>query len=262
MKSNEVSAVKLPVFQIPKKNIDQLTATMVKFCRPRVGRLHELYHWDEPDPIPPPTVLFSIMLDWSSAEANIQLKMALHRVYLGAKRDSRIQIARWVVRTWGGVKNNHPATLRSYVSMCSDEAHHRPWKGIASYSKILAVWDPTRFAIFDARVAAALNAVQMIADQTLNIRFPIPPGQSAAIKRFAKYVNGRGARYEVPKKEVYSTYLQIIGVVAKTLNCTELYRIEMLLFALAPRLARQLGPPSLFEPLTEREHVIGAGRVR
>jgi hypothetical protein len=228
--------------KIPKKDIDQVTVTLLEFCRTRLARLDELYHWDEPDLIPPPSVKVRTQLDWSSAESNIQLKWALHRAYSTVDLEARENIAYWVVKIWGGVKNNHPSTLRSYVSMCSDEGRERPWKGIASYSKLLAVWDPNRFAIFDARVATTLNAVQMIGDKNLNIRFPIPPGQNAAIKRFAKYINGRSVRYEVPKKEAYDTYSRIISAVAKRLNRTELYRIEMLLFALATRLARQLAP--------------------
>lgn len=99
---------------------------------------------------------------------------------------------------------------------------------------------PSRYVIFDARVAAALNAVQMINGRPLRIRFPIPSGQNATIKKFAKLVKEHKAQYDVPKKEAYDTYLRTLAEVAKRLDRVDLYRIEMILFGLATRLARQL----------------------
>jgi hypothetical protein len=219
-----------------------LQHTLQSFCRDRVLRLKEIYHWDEPDSVLPRTVKFNPPIDVSSADWNIALKWALHEAFLKADETERRSIAEWVVKQWGGVKNNKPETFDVYLAMLQRRpVAQTPWQGVASYSKILAVYDPKQYAIFDARVASALNAVQMLDEGNLTVRFPIPNGQNEAIKRFAAQIGETDASLEIEKAQAYAEYLRLIKAVSDTLGC-ELYTIEMLLFSLATRLARKLAP--------------------
>jgi len=70
-----------------------------------------------------------------------------------------------------------------YINQADAERPSTPFSGIASYSKIFSIKDPDRYAIFDARVSASLNAIQLIEfrRQKLLARdlcyFEIPQGQ-------------------------------------------------------------------------------------
>ena len=242
--------------EISNAALEPLTTRLLQFCGPRVVKLDEIYHWNEPDTTAlPPGVAFHPRLHWSNAKWTIRLKLALHAAYTkAANANARNTIARWAVCTWGGVKNHGPTTLATHVEFCSHDHDRWPWRGVASYSKILSVRDPSRYVIFDARVAAALNAVQMINGRPLRIRFPIPSGQNATIKKFAKLVKEHKAQHDIPKKEAYDTYLRTLAEVAKRLDRVDLYRIEMILFGLATRLARQL--------LSARQGTVGLSMPR
>jgi hypothetical protein len=218
-----------------------LQETLRCFSNHRVLRLNDIYHWDEPDSKLPPSIRFNPRFDVSSAEWNIQLKSALHNAFRDANETNRRLIAEWVVKEWGGVKKNKPGTLATYVAMTRAKCPKTPWKGVASYSKIMAVFDPKQYAIFDARVASSLNAIQMLDDKKLKVRFPIPSGQNIAIKRFAKMVSQAGSVHEIGKEQAYREYLVLITAVSGVLKC-DLYKIEMLLFGLATRLARRFAP--------------------
>jgi hypothetical protein len=222
--------------------LEHLQHTLQSFCQDRVLRLKEIYHWDEPDSVLPRTVKFNPPIDVSSADWNIALKWALHGAFIKSGETGRRSIAEWVVKQWGRVKKNKPETFDVYLAMVGQHPGARtPWRGVASYSKILAVYDPKQYAIFDARVASALNAVQMFDEGNLTVRFPIPNGQNEAIKRFANKIGKTDAALEIEKAQAYSEYLRLIKAVSDNLKC-ELYTIEMLLFSLATRLARKLAP--------------------
>jgi len=227
-----------------KLELEHLQHTLQSFCQDRVLRLKEIYHWNEPDSVLPRTVEFNPPIDVSSADWNIALKWALHEAFCNADETDRLSIAEWVVKHWGGVKKNKPETFDVYLAMTRQPpGAQTPWQGVASYSKILSVYDPKQYAIFDARVASALNAVQMLYEGNLTVRFPIPNGQSEAIKRFANKIVEIDAALEIEKAQAYAEYLRLIKAVSNTLGC-ELYTIEMLLFSLATRLARKLAPAS------------------
>ena len=48
-----------------------------------------------------------------------------------------------------------------------------PLSGIASFSKVLAIKDPLKYAIYDARVAVSINAIQMISKVLTLITFSL-----------------------------------------------------------------------------------------
>ena len=63
---------------------------------------------------------------------------------------------------WGGVRANRDATLAAYAASSDEELLRRGVVGVASWSKILVIRKPERYVIHDARVGAALNALQIV----------------------------------------------------------------------------------------------------
>ena len=135
---------------------------------------------------------------------------ALHRTVETGNVDETVRVIADILY-WGGIHGNKLETLLSYArqlhiigmlpedatNMAMEELYYRKRGGIASWSKILAAWEPDIFFIYDANVAVAL--------QTLYIRrylFFLPPSEAEAVKTYyrnqfnnlgeAEYVDYRG----------------------------------------------------------------------
>jgi hypothetical protein len=67
--------------------------TIVRFCRDRITRLDQLFHWEEPDDPPPPPAVLQVGLEWSSAEWNLQLKAAMRTAWANATLEQRKELA-------------------------------------------------------------------------------------------------------------------------------------------------------------------------
>ena len=126
------------------------------------------YNWDLPRMSFDGTPLHT---NKTSFEANVELKTRLNEAW-NANPDLRREIVEWVVATWGGIRCNRQQTLDFYCSRASREDPSTPLSGISSFSKILAIKDPDKYAIYDARVAVSLNAIQMIYQVSSGIAFP------------------------------------------------------------------------------------------
>jgi hypothetical protein len=129
---------------------------------------------------------------------NIELKRHLASHWASAALDEKIRIATWIVSDWGGIRRNSPMTILGYVNQADAERPATPFFGISSYSKILSIKDPHRYAIFDARVAASLNAIQLLADpgklQAQNLRsFFVPRKRNRPIPQAALFLRTRAA---------------------------------------------------------------------
>jgi len=74
-------------------------------------------------------------------------------------RDQVLKIIELIVREWGGIRNNKPATLAAYADHLITGNLKKLFvtSGISSKSKILAAWDPEQYFIYDSRVAIALQ---------------------------------------------------------------------------------------------------------
>lgn len=204
---------------------------------PRIPRLDQLYHWDEPDTKPPSPTRFDVDLDWSSAEWNRQLKRSLSKAWSIATHRQRLKLAHWIVSDWGGVKRNKPGTIEEHIERARPNNKRFPFKGIASYSKILTISNPEMYAIYDARVAASLNALQFLVRSTPAVYFPIPTGQNNTVRRFANTLPKEGSIRVIPD-ETYSAYLEALRQTCIDQGCT-LTEVEMVLFAVASRLSRK-----------------------
>jgi hypothetical protein len=151
------------------------------------------------------------------------------------------------VATWGGVPSNKEETIRVYIAQSEDELASRGAGDVATWSKILVLRNPDRYAIFDARVAMALNALQILQDHEQPIFFPNLPSKNKTAKAFHDYMKDRdnGDAHQAFPSRVYSIYLQVLREVARRAGVETLDEIEMTLFAQAEILAhRAMSHPS------------------
>src|ERR1035437_1147140 len=152
-------------------------------------------------------------------ERNIALKKHLAQCWATADDEQKYKIAKWVVRDWGGVLGNSEATIKRHVKLVDAEDVDGPFEGIASYSKIFSIKDPEQYAIYDARVATSLNAIQLIQRKAI-FAFPIPPGRNTEIdgsktkQGFSDIYTRRHLRslgFSVaPRRETYRIYLELL----------------------------------------------------
>jgi len=156
-------------------------------------------------------------------------------------------IAKVIVSKWGGVRRNKDTTFEGYVKEILKPIPSTPLGGIASYSKIFAIADMNKYAIYDARVAACLNAIQWNSDMKNGIAFNYIDGRNKVTghkgekKGFAhqnefetKYLIEHGWK-KVEKDETYTVYLELLKECLKHFKDYKLHDLEMVLFANAEK---------------------------
>lgn len=172
-----------------------------------------------------------IVLDnGTNYEQNIRLKWLLYEHFEHGTEETRKNLITYYIAKWGGVRSNAAATLDMYTTMDPQELILvRKIKGIASWSKALCVRDPNQYAIFDARVSATLNLLQL---QGLNEQerrwFPRLSTRNKTITQINQLVRNSGGDYH-SNEDVYNSYLSLISTTAVTLN-TDIHTVEMTLF--------------------------------
>jgi hypothetical protein len=167
-------------------------------------------------------------------EKNIALKT--HSPKIWADGDKQ-EIANWVVSTWGGIHTNKASTLAKYVDDIVSGDIPSDLKGVASYSKILSFMNPHTFAIYDARVAISLNAIQLILGNQTGTAFNYLSGRNTALEKFRKHpstpireLSSRGWQ-RIHPNECYTLYLCKLNEAKAALQSHALYELEMALFA-------------------------------
>lgn len=182
----------------------------------------------------------------SNYQINVELKFELSRLW----RESparRLELVRYIVSTWGGIRGNSEDTLKRY-SLLHPPVASLPLKGVASYSKVLGMIDPDEYAIYDARVAVALNAVQLLARISKGYFFPYLPGRNNIVgNSVTKRGFSQDSRFKwgsalfdgwtvVENDKAYLRYLETLKVVSKS-EGIPIYTLEMTLFSDAEELA-------------------------
>ncbi|SEP19126.1 hypothetical protein SAMN04490248_1352 [Salinihabitans flavidus] len=189
-------------------------------------------------------------LEGHGYDQNVTLKQLLHKKWIespGARR----KMARWIISDWGGIRGNQDKTLLRYVQVAEVNDPRTPIKGVASYSKLLSVAHPAKYAIYDARVAVALNAAQYLMGGE-RVVFPYLPGRN---KKTGDNISNRGfsRQADFSAKELqrqgwtviaprhgYQSYLQLLNSVQRSLHKQPpLYELEMTLFSQAEKLASE-----------------------
>ena len=128
--------------------------------------------------------------------------------------------------------------------------------GIASLSKVLCIVNPDLYAIYDARVAAALNAVQLKAQLDCGMAFRYVTGRNVTIHG-RRDDNGRlltkGFVHQYPYKKLrhcgwtspkhgqnYWDYLGLLHACRQRIKGYRLSELEMALFYAAPVICAEL----------------------
>jgi hypothetical protein len=182
---------------------------------------------------------------------NIELKRHLSEHWAVSSLDEKIRVATWIVKDWGGINRNSEMTILSYVNQADAERPATPFFGIASYSKILSIKDPEGYAVFDARVAASLNAIQLLLDRDKRLVPPhllvffAPVGQNETINRFNSaafpVALKRLGFSAVERNAIYGTYMASVHAISGIIHKSVL-EIEMFLFAQAVQLSEEALP--------------------
>lgn len=213
-------------------------AILCDFFRREVPRLEETYNWKIPK------VVGFNQSGETGYQPNLNLKAFLTQLWeRSLSREERIHLAKIIVSDWGGVRANRPDTLASYIDGITNGTAPTALNGVASYSKILAIVFPGKYAIYDARVAACLNAIQINAGIQNGIAFNYVPGRNNVIgnaktksgftheMRFSTKELVRAGWLPINRAQTYSEYLELLSNCSKELPTHKLASLEMALFA-------------------------------
>lgn len=214
--------------------------------------LEKTYDW----PIPQSAESLVGDLEGASPLARtLDLKRKLNALW-HSKPDARREIAKWIVTDWGGVRGNRADTLEAHFQRAEGRDRSTPFTGVSSYSKILAVVDPQRHAILDARVAVSLNAIQVLAGTRNGLAFPYISGRNnitgnqgskrgfATLSQYSvnTLVRSRGWT-RVARDDAYSIYSGLLHQCCSQNSLTaDISVLEMALFSQAKELALRVEP--------------------
>lgn len=136
---------------------------------------------------------------------------------------------------WGGIHGNAKKTIRRYISDLEKQEPKTPLAGVSSYSKIYAIAKPHDYAIYDSRVAASLNALQLLKleDSDQGLAFPYVQSRNRAVARFqARWSRSQLKRRRwtmVSADNAYTVYLKVLRIKAAPARDNLMQRREMLL---------------------------------
>ena len=237
--------------KIKKSTVDDLIHYF-QGCSPfqnlGLASLPKNYVWPKKGDFPDlsPIIGKSFEISGDTFQKNVFLKLNSKDLW---EKYGGIELAKWVVSEWGGIRGNKNSTLQSYVDRVNTGSDFGELRGVASYSKILSFKDPTQYAIYDARVAISINAIQLILGRNQGLAFRYLTGRNKTLQRFrddvrTSYVtltnNGWAG---MQPDDTYHTYLTLLKEVAEHLNSVAIYELEMCLFADAESLATQYLSP-------------------
>jgi hypothetical protein len=199
------------------------------------------YNWPRKGDFPSIESISSIkILGNNNYEKNIFLKENSSKIW---DEGSKFKIANWAISDWGGIRSNSTKTIEKYINEIENKDYPYYIDGVASYSKILSFMNPEEFAIYDARVAISLNAIQLLSKSESGVAFTYLAGRNKALTIFrnseptkTKNLINNGWQ-NIKKNECYSIYLNYLKKVNSYFPTSKLYELEMSLFADAESLA-------------------------
>ena len=212
---------------------------LTAFGRQHIDGTNAWYSWRRvnPEKLPPGVSLSA----GNEYEQNADLKHQLHMLWANADAKKRRDLTDYYVAIWGGIRSNRTSTMASYATETPEQLIGRGVCGVASWSKVLCMHDPNSYAIYDARVAVALNVLLLRNSQNVK-QFPLVSSRNVAVAKGIDRLEAlrRSQKWPlVPEKSFYSEYLTAARAVAKNLGAP-LCAIEMLLFSKALELAAEL----------------------
>jgi hypothetical protein len=189
---------------------------------------------------------------------NIALKLHLAEHWASSLLNEKLRISKWIVKDWGGINRNSDMKILGYVNQADAERPATPFDGISSYSKIFGIKDPLRYAIYDARVAASLNAIQLLLMRERRLQSPdmlafsVPLGRNQMVNLFCStafpVALTRLGFIDVERDAIFGIYLAILSDISSAIS-KSILEVEMYLFAEANELCRQ-ALASLHEAVT------------
>jgi hypothetical protein len=219
-----------------------LEEALTAFCKDTIAAPNDWYAWRKINTRFLPAGI--AIGDGNAYSQNERLKLELSEKYHSAGDDEKVELTRYYIAVWGGVRRNRAEKLRSYALDDPGSLTANGCKGVASWSKALCIRDPLRFAIYDARVAVALNSLQALREVSDPRAFPLLVGQNRAINAGSQRLafHAHEADWpELPEDAFYAAYNDLLSRVASALDIRH-YAIEMALFAKAPALLRAAFP--------------------
>jgi hypothetical protein len=230
--------------------MEQLIDVVTEYVRQKHAGGTTWYGWSfDPEKVPSGVLDGGVQgSDWYARNAD--LKLRLRDSWLAGNAAFRAQLERYYIVDWGGVRGNLPETLEAYHAASAGENIARGKTGIASWSKALCVRDPLRYAIFDARVAASLNALQIIHRSRIGepVCFPVLASQNGTVKRANAQLRSHFREHAWPRVRpgFYTDYLEVCRFAASRIGTPgqplPIHAVEMALFAHTEELLREAFP--------------------
>lgn len=211
---------------------------LLKYNLENIPLLQDKYYWKISYKYIP--VHINPNLNATSYNQNKNLRLCLSRYFSSCDDNEKIKVITWYIKNWGGIRRTKENTIKEYTLSNEDDLIAKKSKGISSWSKALSIRNPLKFAIYDARVASALNSIQIIYNVDEKIYFP------HLSSRNTKIIESNKIRNEIRKYwkngeeiDFYRYYLKILDELVKKIgNGIDAHDIEMLLFADAEELAK------------------------
>lgn len=245
--------------------IESTAVNVACFLEQYVDNIEELYTWPF-DAIKAEELLNVDFPDTSPYQQTLKLKDLLRKKIIESENfEDSFRFAKYFIEVWGGVNGNTDLrkVLKPYHShqgkVIDTALFSNKLDKVSTWSKYLSLIC-VNASIYDSRVAYAINAINYM-ENNRDLFFPMPEGRSARLRiididsffvldKFSKdevfitdedlehkQISARlKKKYYLPKSETYKLYLQLIEKVSNKLKLkpTEHFKIELLLFSLAP----------------------------
>ena len=150
-------------------------------------------------------------------------------------------LAAQMVGEWGGIKKGLETVKNEMATETPEQLIKRGIVRVASWSKIIALHDPEKFLIYDARVAWTINLI-LCKSETISTYFPMPSSQNSHLKKAEK--SSVGIRLKSSSSKIiqdldfYTAFLFLAGAVGEKLEIPA-WQVEMALFARGPEMVKE-----------------------
>ena len=191
----------------------------------------EWYTWKIPKKLPEGITVSGE----SEHEKNLNLKTKLHEYFVKSCDEDKIEISNWYISEWGGIRNNKKANIRAYACCNPEKLIGKGKTGIASWSKALCIKPPSEYAIYDARVACALNCLQILYKTDVKQMFPSLPSRNNKIimaNEMIKRISSQEEYQQISTQVFCRQYVKFLHDVADK-AIIDFTTVEMILFAKA-----------------------------
>ncbi len=217
-------------------------AVLLEYFKKELPLLNNSYEWKIPE------INGFSRCGERSYSANVELKEYLNKKWSSAiSREEKTSLAKTVIADWGGVRSNEESTLIAFIEEIESNTPLTPIKGIASYSKLFSIVNLEKYCIYDARVAACLNAIQFNSGIRNGIAFNYVPGRNNTTgnslnkKGFSHHSSFKTRKLvssgwsRIKRDDTYTVYINTLNECLSHLKSYKLYDLEMVLFSNAEK---------------------------